>query len=151
MKWITAILCKVCIHSWLAFVALGFFVDLMFIQWESLKKIHYFPSTVISKCRKWHLRGTYLKFFSRGSMPPNLPRGSHLQQSWARLCWAENSLLLVVRAGISETGILKIKFKILTLPPCELFNYKLIRPQGLGIYCYFLPRMVGELSLFARY
>ena len=27
------------------------------------KELHYFPATAISKCRKWHLRGTYLKFF----------------------------------------------------------------------------------------
>ena len=32
MKWIASTLCKVCIHSWHAFVALDFFVDLMFIQ-----------------------------------------------------------------------------------------------------------------------
>ena len=45
-------------------MALDFFVDRMFIQWESLRKeLHYFSSTVISKCRKWHLRGTYHKFF----------------------------------------------------------------------------------------
>ena len=63
MKWIASTLCKVCIHSWHA-VALNFFVDLMFIQWENLrKKLHYFPLTVILKCRKWHLRGTYLKIF----------------------------------------------------------------------------------------
>ena len=30
-------------------------------------------------------------------------------------------------------------------------NYKLIRPKGWGIFCYFLPRMVGDLPLFARY
>ena len=64
MKWIASTLCKVCIHSCYAFVALNFFVDLMFIQWESQrKKLYYFPSTVISKCRKWYLRGTYLKLF----------------------------------------------------------------------------------------
>ena len=52
---------------------------------------------------------THILIFSQGSMPPDLPRGSHLQRSWARLCWAKNHLLLVVRAGISETGIL-LKF-----------------------------------------
>ena len=28
-----------------------------------------FPLTVISKCRKWHLRGTYLEIFPRGICP----------------------------------------------------------------------------------
>ena len=28
-----------------------------------------FPLTVISKCRNWHLRGTYLEIFPRGTYP----------------------------------------------------------------------------------
>ena len=33
------------------------------------KKLHYFPLTVILKCRKWHPRGTYLNFFPRAASP----------------------------------------------------------------------------------
>ena len=35
----------------------------------SKEKLRYFPLTVISKCRKWHLRGTYLKFFPGAACP----------------------------------------------------------------------------------
>ena len=38
MHWIASTLCKVCIHSWHALVVLDFFIDLMFIQWESPRK-----------------------------------------------------------------------------------------------------------------
>ena len=38
MHWIASTLCKVCIHSWHALVALDFFVDLMFIQIRKSKK-----------------------------------------------------------------------------------------------------------------
>ena len=65
--------------------------------------------------------------FSRGSMPPDLHRGSHLRRSWARLCLAKSHLLLVVRAGISETGILKIWFKILLY---RLVNYSTTNSSG---------------------
>ena len=65
MHWIASTLCKVCIHSWHALMALDFFVDLMFIRRESLrKKLHYFPLTVISKCIS--------KFFSRAACPQTL-------------------------------------------------------------------------------
>ena len=36
--------------------------------------------TVISKCRKWHLRGNIF----RGSMSSDPPRGSRLRRSWTR-------------------------------------------------------------------
>ena len=38
MHWITTTLCKVCIHSWHALVVLDFFIVLMFIQWDRLRK-----------------------------------------------------------------------------------------------------------------
>ena len=85
--------------------------DLIFFQalisQRLRKKLHYFPSNGSENAGNGILEAHILNFFSRGSMPPNLPRGSHLRRSWARLCWAENRLLLVVRAGISQTGILK--------------------------------------------
>ena len=40
-------------------------------------------------------------------MPPDLPRGSH-QAIMGTAVLPENRLFLVARAGISETGILKI-------------------------------------------
>ena len=44
MHWITSTLCKVFIHSWHGLVALDFFIDLMFIQLESLKKTALFST-----------------------------------------------------------------------------------------------------------
>ena len=38
MQWIASTLCKVCIHSWHAFVALVFLVDLMFLIDEKVKE-----------------------------------------------------------------------------------------------------------------
>ena len=60
---------------------------------------------MISKCRKWHIRGTYLFFFLT-------PLEAHAFGDHGH----GYAFFLVDRAGISETGI---------LPPCELFNYKL--------------------------
>ena len=95
---------------------------------KSKKKFHYFPLTVISKCREWHLRGTYLNFFPGATFPGSPPMGS--QQCLAIMGMAMPGLkppLLVDRAGISETGILKISFKILF---CRLVNYSTTNSSG---------------------
>ena len=124
-----------------------------FLRWpyvysmrKSKKELLYFPSTVISKCRKWHLTGTYLSFFP-GVACPRIPLEVHTcsnhGQNYAR---PKTAFFVVNRAGISENGILfKIQF-------CRLVNYStsLVAP-GMGYFLLFPTRMVGHLSLLALY
>ena len=57
-----------------------------------------FPLTVISKCRKWHLRGIYLEIFPRGTYPWT-PLEDHAFSTG--LAAPKTSLYLVARIGIS--------------------------------------------------
>ena len=73
---------------------------------KSKKKLHYFPLTVISKRRKWHLRGRYLNIFP-GQEVPGIP---YRLKPAAIMGTAMSGLkppFLVDRAEITETGILK--------------------------------------------
>ena len=65
-----------------------------------------FPLTVISKCRKWHVRGTYLEIF-RGEHAPGLP--SRITPS-ALVVAPKTSLYLVDRIGISGEVYSQSKF-----------------------------------------
>ena len=69
MHWIGSSLGKVCVHLWDVLVVLDFFIDLMFIQWESLRKHSLFSVDCdVNNARNGMLEAHVL-IFSQGSMP----------------------------------------------------------------------------------
>ena len=87
-------------------MSLDFFVDLMFIQWESLKeKLHYSPLTVISK--NAHDRRGHEPLGESGGMLPREKIKICASKDEHGHAGPNTALFVVYRAGISETGILK--------------------------------------------
>ena len=108
MHWIGSSLGKVCVHLWDVLVVLDFFIDLMFIQWESLRKHSLFSVDCdVNNARNGMLEAHVLIFFS-GQHALDPARDSCLWRSWA---WPGLKLPPLTGLKCLKLAFLKFKFR----------------------------------------
>ena len=127
-----------------------------FIQWESLRKkkpLHYFPLTLISKCTKWNLRGTYLNFFFPGQHGLGTPRGSRLRGDYGNGYTGPKTVFFFKLTGLESLKLaflqFHLKFNSAALWINQLQTHEEhLQFKGWDIFCYFVLHMVGAFVAF---
>ena len=127
--------------------------DQLALASTACQKCHYFPLTVISKCRQWHLRGTYLKFFSGVAITPGLPSGLHLWWLWAQLYmyhftnltffnWQARLGISVCKARRAVSNNIQLKLKYVCSFICYFNKFMCSPPPR--------PKFINTVQCFVR-
>ena len=138
------------------------FCDARFLRWsyfysmrKSKKKTPLFSIDCDLKMQGMAFRDTYPKFFCGAAC--------HRTSLEAHSCgdhrhgYARPKTVFLLLSGLESLKLTFLKFNVkfnsaaLWVIQLQTHQEHLQLHQGWGIFCYFLPRMVGDLSLFARY